>query len=184
VAEPARVPGRRGDRHAQPRTGLSSPPPSSASWWRASGGRPWQTVGIFLPSFLLILIVAPILRRHRDNQNVQGFVKGAYAAAIGTILGASFLLGKLAIGDWLTALIGIGSLGVVFRFKVSKPASNRRDGRDRPDRVPDTAAHMGLCSVNWLGGKRRRYHQSSPAFRPRRPHMGPPVHQGEQSCVS
>src|SRR5262244_1891731 len=45
-----------------------------------------STVGIFLPSFLLILIVAPILVRHRDNPNVQGFVKGAYAAAIGTIL--------------------------------------------------------------------------------------------------
>src|SRR5215469_6386740 len=47
-----------------------------------------STVGIFLPSFLLILIAAPILRRHRGNLNVQGFIKGAYAAAIGTILGA------------------------------------------------------------------------------------------------
>jgi chromate transporter len=52
---------------------------------------------------------------------VQGFIKGAYAAAIGTILGASFLLGKIAIGDWLTALVGIGSLVVLFRFKISNP---------------------------------------------------------------
>src|SRR5215468_5870197 len=37
------------------------------------------TIGIFLPSFLLILIVAPILIRYRGNANVQGFVKGAYA---------------------------------------------------------------------------------------------------------
>lgn len=69
-----------------------------------------STVGIFLPSFLLILVVAPILIRHRDNRNVQGFVKGAYAAAIGTILGAGVLLGRIAIGDWLTALIGLTSL--------------------------------------------------------------------------
>ena len=80
-----------------------------------------STVGILLPSFLLVLIVAPILIRHRANRNVQGFVKGAYAAAIGTILGASILLGKIAIGDWLTGLIGLVSLVVLFRWKVSNP---------------------------------------------------------------
>jgi len=79
------------------------------------------TVGIFLPSFLLVLIVAPLLARYRANPNVQGFVKGAYAAAIGTILGASILLGRIAIGDWLTALVGLVSLAVLFRWKVSNP---------------------------------------------------------------
>jgi len=79
------------------------------------------TIGIFLPSFLLVLIVAPILMRYRANPNVQGFIKGAYAAAIGTILGACVLLGKIAIGDWLTALVALGSLVVLFRWKVSNP---------------------------------------------------------------
>src|SRR5882724_11331169 len=79
------------------------------------------TIGIFLPSFLLVLIVAPILVRYRTNQNVQGFIKGAYAAAIGTILGACILLGKIAIGDWLTALVALVSLVVLFRWKVSNP---------------------------------------------------------------
>jgi chromate transporter len=80
-----------------------------------------STVGIFLPSFLFVLIVAPILIRHRANRNVQGFVKGAYAAAIGTILGASILLGKIAIGDWLTALVGLLSLVALTRWKISNP---------------------------------------------------------------
>jgi chromate transporter len=31
------------------------------------------------------------------------------------------LLGKIAIGDWLTALIAVGSLAVLFRFKVINP---------------------------------------------------------------
>src|SRR4029453_2418593 len=79
------------------------------------------TIGIFLPSFLLILIVAPILLRYRTNPNVQGFIKGAYAAAIGTILGACVLLGRIAIGDWLTALVALVSLIVLFRWKVSNP---------------------------------------------------------------
>jgi chromate transporter len=80
-----------------------------------------STIGIFLPSFLLVLIVAPLLARHRGNANVQGFVRGAYAAAIGTILGACILLGRIAIGDWLTAAIGIISLAVLFRWKISNP---------------------------------------------------------------
>src|SRR5437764_5907483 len=80
-----------------------------------------STIGIFLPSFLLVLIAAPLLARHRCNPNVQGFVKGAYAAAIGTILGACILLGRIAIGDWLTALIGLVSLAVLFRWRVSNP---------------------------------------------------------------
>jgi chromate transporter len=80
-----------------------------------------STIGIFLPSFLLVLIAAPLLARHRGNLNVQGFVKGAYAAAIGTILGACILLGRIAIGDWLTALVGLVSLAILFRWKVSNP---------------------------------------------------------------
>ena len=80
-----------------------------------------STIGIFLPSFLLVLIVAPILLRYRTNRNVQGFVKGAYAAAIGTILGACVLLGRIAIGDWLTVLVALVSLIVLFRWKVSNP---------------------------------------------------------------
>ncbi|HEX4841205.1 MAG TPA: chromate efflux transporter [bacterium] len=77
-----------------------------------------STVGIFLPSFLLILIVAPVLIRHRANPYIQGFVKGADAAAIGTILGAAVLLSRIAIGDWLTAAVALGSLAALARWNV------------------------------------------------------------------
>jgi chromate transporter len=77
-----------------------------------------STLGIFLPSFILILIVAPVLVRHRANQYIQGFVKGAYAAAIGTILGAAVLLSRIAIGDWLTVAVALGSLAALARWNV------------------------------------------------------------------
>jgi chromate transporter len=80
-----------------------------------------STIGIFLPSFILVLVAAPLLAKYRANPNVQGFVKGAYAAAIGTVLGACILLGRIAIGDWLTALIAVASLAVLFRWKVNNP---------------------------------------------------------------
>jgi chromate transporter len=88
-----------------------------AGFWGALAA----TIGIFLPSFILVLVAAPILARHRANQNVQGFIKGAYAAAIGTILGACVLLGRIAVGDWLTILIAALSLAALFRWKLSNP---------------------------------------------------------------
>lgn len=80
-----------------------------------------STIGIFLPSFLLVLAVAPFLVRHRGNPLVRGFVRGTYGAAIGTILGACVLLGKVAIGDWLTIAVALVSLALLFRFKISNP---------------------------------------------------------------
>jgi len=88
-----------------------------AGFW----GSAISTIGIFLPSFIFVLIAAPILVRHRNNPNVQGFIKGTYGAAIGTILGACVLLGKIAIGDPLTALIALAALALLVRFKISNP---------------------------------------------------------------
>jgi chromate transporter len=80
-----------------------------------------STVAIFLPSFILVLVAAPLLARHRGSAEVQGFIKGAYGAAIGTIIGASLLLGKIAIGDVLTAVLAVAALVLLFRFKISNP---------------------------------------------------------------
>lgn len=88
-----------------------------AGFWGAFAA----TVGIFLPSFILVLVAAPILARHRSSRYVQGFVRGAYAAAIGTILGACALLGRIAVGDWLTLLIGLTALVALFCWKVNNP---------------------------------------------------------------
>ena len=97
-----------------------------------------STVAIFLPSFLLVLAVAPLLQRHRDNANVQGFIKGTYGAAIGTILGACVLLGKVAIGDVLTAAIALVALGLLFRYKIANPV------------LIAAAAVVGLIAFPWL----------------------------------
>ena len=114
-----------------------------------------STIGIFLPSFIFVLVAAPMLARNRDNPNVQGFVKGAYAAAIGTILGACILLGRIAIGDWLTALIGIVSLGILFRWKISNPAADRRNRGGRADRLSAAPAGLGDGALNAAGSVRQ-----------------------------
>ncbi|HKV44715.1 MAG TPA: chromate transporter [bacterium] len=112
-----------------------------------------STIGIFLPSFLLVLMVAPILIRHREHPNIQGFVKGAYAAAIGAILGAGVLLGRIAIEDWLTALIGVMGMVALGPLEGQQSAVGGHHRGDWVDRIPTAQTHVGLCEMR--GGRGR-----------------------------
>ncbi len=85
------------------------------------GGAVAAAVGIFLPVYLLTIIPAPWVRRHRDQPQLKAFAQGATAAATGAIAGAVIVLGGRAIVDVPTALIALGSLGVLWRYKVPEP---------------------------------------------------------------
>ncbi len=78
-------------------------------------------IGIFLPVYLFTILPAPWFKRHRDNPQLKAFVDGATAAATGAITGAVLVLGARAINDVPTALIGITSFAVLWRFKISEP---------------------------------------------------------------
>ena len=79
------------------------------------------TVAIFLPIYLGVVIPGRWFIRHKDNPRVQGFVKGATAAAAGAIAGATIVLAKGAIVDWPTAGIALVALGFVWKFKNKEP---------------------------------------------------------------
>jgi chromate transporter len=79
------------------------------------------SIGIFLPVYLFTIVPAPWFKRHRDNPQLRAFVDGATASATGAITGAVIVLGARAIIDLPTALIGLISLGVLWRYKVPEP---------------------------------------------------------------
>jgi chromate transporter len=79
------------------------------------------SIGIFLPVYLFTIVPAPWFKRHRDNPQLKAFVDGATASATGAITGAVVLLGVRAIIDLPTAIIGLASLAILWRFKVSEP---------------------------------------------------------------
>jgi chromate transporter len=79
------------------------------------------SIGIFLPVYLFTIVPAPWFKRHRDNPQLKAFVDGATAAATGAITGAVIVLGARAIIDLPTAVIGLVSLAVLWRFKISEP---------------------------------------------------------------
>ncbi len=79
------------------------------------------TVAIFLPVFFFVVIPGRWFVRHQKNRRVQGFVKGATAAAVGAIAGASYVLARGAIVDWKTILVYGIALAVLWRFNVKEP---------------------------------------------------------------
>ncbi len=84
-------------------------------------GAVMASIGIFLPVYLFTIVPAPWFKRHRDNLQLKAFVDGATAAATGAITGAVIVLGARAITDLPTAAIGLASLGVLWRYKISEP---------------------------------------------------------------
>jgi len=85
------------------------------------GGAVAAAAGMFLPVYLLTIIPAPWIKRHRDQPQLKAFALGATAAATGAIAGAVLVLGMRAIVDVPTALIALASLAIPWRFKVPEP---------------------------------------------------------------
>jgi chromate transporter len=79
------------------------------------------TVAIFLPIYLGVVIPGRWFIRHQDSRHIQGFVKGATAAAAGAIAGATVVLTRGAVVDWRTAVIALLALAFVLHFKNREP---------------------------------------------------------------
>jgi chromate transporter len=75
------------------------------------------SLGVFLPPYLLVLLLAPSYRRFAQNRQVKSFVQGVTAAATGAIAGASYILGRHAIHDVTAVLIALTTLVLLLKVK-------------------------------------------------------------------
>jgi chromate transporter len=82
------------------------------------------TGALFAPTYLFVVVPGRLFRRFEHHPRVQGFVKGATAAAAGAIAGAAIVIGRQTIHGWLAPIIGIVALGLLLqrRMKVPEPA--------------------------------------------------------------
>ncbi len=79
-------------------------------------------LGVFLPTYLFVVIPAPHYRRFAHNAQIAAFVAGVTAAATGAIAGAAFVLGRRAIVDLPTIGMGLATLAVLtWTRKVPEP---------------------------------------------------------------
>jgi chromate transporter len=73
--------------------------------------------GVFLPSYLFVVVPAPYFRRFADNPRVRAFVDGVTAAATGAIAGAALVLGRRALIDPTTVAIAAATWLSFTRWK-------------------------------------------------------------------
>ena len=78
-------------------------------------------LGIFLPVYLVVIILAPSYQRWARNPQLNAFVRGVTAGAAGAIAGAVTVLARRSIYDIPTFAIAMVSLAVLFRWKVPEP---------------------------------------------------------------
>jgi chromate transporter len=79
------------------------------------------TIAIFTPIYAGVVIPGRWFVAHKDNPQIQAFVKGATAAAAGAIAGAVYVLTRQTVTDWPTTAIALLALAVVARFKNKEP---------------------------------------------------------------
>ena len=78
-------------------------------------------IGVFLPVYLFVVLLAPVYKQFSDNVQVRAFVQGVTAAATGAIAGAVVVLGRHSIRDTWTFAIALATFLVLTKWKVPEP---------------------------------------------------------------
>jgi len=78
-------------------------------------------LGVFLPVYAVVVLVAPYYKRFNKNPQLHAFVRGVTAAATGAIAGAVVVLARRAIHDWVTLGIAVVITAILFKWKVPEP---------------------------------------------------------------
>ncbi|MGO9965107.1 MAG: chromate efflux transporter [Acidimicrobiales bacterium] len=77
------------------------------------------TVAIFLPSFVLVAALMPLLGRARRSPWSAAALDGVNVAAVALMSGVTVQLGRTSLVDWVTVLTGACSLGLIMRWRVN-----------------------------------------------------------------
>jgi chromate transporter len=75
------------------------------------------TLGIFLPSFLFVPLVFPVVSRLRRSSWTSALLDGVNAAALGLMAAVALQLGKVSIIDPITVAVALVALAILLRFK-------------------------------------------------------------------
>ena len=77
------------------------------------------TVGIFLPSFLLILLLHPLFNRLRSSEILSVILDGITIASLALMASVSWRLGMATFVSWVSVVIFAASFIGLTRFKVN-----------------------------------------------------------------
>jgi chromate transporter len=77
------------------------------------------TIGIFLPSFVFVWAVRPLIDRLRQSEVLSDFLDGVNAAALALMAAVSVQLAQSALIDLPTIALALIAGGMLIRFRVN-----------------------------------------------------------------
>jgi chromate transporter len=77
------------------------------------------TVGIFLPGFIFVALIHPVIPRLRRSPAAGALLDGVNAASFGLMAGVTMQLGRAALVDVWTVLIALAAAAALLRLKVN-----------------------------------------------------------------
>lgn len=79
------------------------------------------TVAIFLPSFVFVAILNPLIPKLRKSVWMSAFLDAVNVSAVGLMVAVLVQLGRGALEEWLPRLILALALFAILRFRVGSP---------------------------------------------------------------
>ena len=80
-------------------------------------GAALATIGIFLPSFLFVAFLNPLILKLRESAAFSSFLDAVNIASVAIIIAVCYTIGKESITDWRAVTIACLSLAVVFIYR-------------------------------------------------------------------
>jgi chromate transporter len=77
------------------------------------------TLGIFLPAFIYVAASAPLIPRIRAAPTAAAVLDGVNVASLALMAVVAVQLGRAAIVDWITAVLGLACGVLLLRFRVN-----------------------------------------------------------------
>ena len=75
------------------------------------------TAGIFMPSFLFVWLLNPLIPKMRKSKVLGYFLDSINVAAVAIMLAVLITMSKQTLVDWQAALIAVVSVVLIFKFK-------------------------------------------------------------------
>ena len=87
--------------------------------WQMNGlyGAVMATVAVFLPSFVFVALLNPLVPRMRRSKLFSAFLDGVNVASVAIIVTVCVAFARETVTDWRTILIAVCSLVVTFGFR-------------------------------------------------------------------
>lgn len=75
------------------------------------------TIGIFLPSFIFVALLNPLVKKIRSSKLFSAFLDAVNVASVALIIAVCYKMGKETITDWRTISIAVLSMLMTFGFR-------------------------------------------------------------------